>query len=72
MQTRLAQLTQQAQQMQIALQQGQEQIDKDQKTIARNGAKMKKDLNAFEGERHLKISEGDDNVKITRTQTKTI
>ena len=72
MQTKLAQMQQQAQQMQQQLQAGQEQIDKDQKAIARNQTKMKKDMNSFEGEASVKIAEGDDNVKITRTQTKTL
>jgi hypothetical protein len=72
MQTKLAQMMQQLQQMQQQFQSGQEQIDKDQKAIARNQAKMKKDRNVLEGETSVKIAEGDDNVKVTRTQTKTI
>jgi len=71
MQTKLAQLTQQAQQMQQQLQQGQQQIEKDQKAIARNQAKMSKDRNAFEGEASIKIAKGKD-VKITRTETQTV
>lgn len=61
MQSKAAQMQQALQQMAGQLQAGQQELDKLQKTIARNQTKMKKDLNSFDGKVMGKIENGPNN-----------
>lgn len=67
--SKISQMQQYAKQMSEAIQRGQEELDKLQKSIARNQVKIQKDLNNYEGKVIGKLEVGKDkSVSITRKE----